>query len=146
MSRTFSSWDPHCAWAKKWLLINGCWNWFPCKSTWEFAVSHWDDSKQTTVPRLLGLKRGRGKENFFPNLGISFSSLVWHQLLVTYTTQEIRLIPLMVKTLKMVKNFLWNCVFSGNEALTLQVVAVGCVGTFCRKLSDFFCWINDDYL
>lgn len=59
-------------------------------------------------------------------------------MLVTYTTQEVRLIPLMVKTLKMVKNFLWNYVFSGNEALTLQVVAVGCVGTFCRKLSDFF--------
>lgn len=35
---------------------------------------------------------------------------------------------------------------SGNEALSLQVVAVGCVGTFCRKLSDSLCRINDDYL
>lgn len=86
------------------------------------------------MPRLLGLKRGRGKENFFSNLGINFSSLVWHQLLVTYTTQEIRLIPLVVKTVKMGKNILWNQCAFWNEALELQVVAVGCVGgNFLQK-------------
>lgn len=34
---------------------------------------------------------------------------------------------------------------SGNEALALLVEAVGCVGTFCRKLSVFLRRINDDY-
>lgn len=144
MSRTCSSWRPCCAWAKKWLLINEYWNWFSSKYTWEFAISLWDDSKQTTVSRLLGLKRGRGKENFFPNLDISFSSIVWHQLLVTYTTQEVKLIPL--KVWRWSGTFHGINVLSGNEALTLQVVAVDCVGTFCRKLSDSFCRINDDYL
>lgn len=104
---------------------------------WEFAISHWDDSKQSPGPRLLGLKRGRGKENFFPNLGIGFSILVWHHLLVTYTTQEVKLIPLAIKTLKMLKNFLWNQL-SWEWGIGIAGVAVDCVGTFCRKLSDFF--------
>lgn len=34
---------------------------------------------------------------------------------------------------------------SGKEALISLVEAVGCVGSFCRKLSAFLRRINDDY-
>lgn len=39
------------------------------------------------------MTRGRREENFFPNLGINFSSLEWHHLLAILTSPEGQIDP-----------------------------------------------------
>lgn len=153
MSSTSWNQDADCARVKMSLVIKGCWSLIWLLS---FRVHlgicglPLDDQRETAVPRLLcpicyKLKRGRGKEKTFPNLGISFFSLEWYQRLSQ--AQEVKLIPLSVKTFKTARTFWGINTLTENEALWFQVVAVDSVGTFCRKLpelADTFCRIDDN--
>lgn len=128
-------------------MLKLAFGWFPCKCTWEFVVYHWMLVKKPLYPDCFVqcMTRGRGEENFFPNLGINFSILSGTSCLRFSQAQKVKLIPL---SEKMVKRFLRNESLTENRALWLQV-AGDCVGTCCRKLSDllaFLCRIDGDCL